>query len=878
MPKGIPDKMPDRNCYGISKYCNPVEQDCSNTKVSWFEHGINQCRQIIPHLIFATGSLMISFPSAAFAQTANSDSINLINAANPSGLIEILAQISVGSSEVMLLALFGGAMSFAMMAAFWLIRERNRVTDENRQLRQSLSNYKATNERNEALVNVADQRVVLWNATERAPIVLGSLSTACGAPDSKTEFLGFGKWITGASCETFEKALLDLRQRAVAFDMALQTRGGGVIEAQGRTSGAYAFVRFIELSGERAAFAHLEAEHTGLLATFDSIQNLFDRLDMQVWLSKKDGSLYWANEAYAKAVDAVDTVAVINNDARLFDRVEREKIQAGIKVNKCFSGQLPAIICGDRKIVDVLEVTSENGGAGIAVDKSAIEKVRNTLNQTIASHATTLDQLTTPIAIFDAEKNLQFHNSSFQQLWKLNPDFLESKPSNADILGAMREAKRLPPYPDWRIWRDGQLEIYQALETRIDWWHLPDGKTLRVVVSPQALGGATWIFEDVTKELELKSSYNSLVRVQGETLDHLSEAIAVFSSDGILRLSNPALWKMLRVESSDIEPGTHISVLTELLTGKFLSPDIWDDIVGNITGFDDERSTKVGRLYLEDGKIIEFSLVPLPDGRTMVTFLDVTANVNIELALTERNEALEEAGNLKNQFLKHVSYELRTPLTTISGFGELLSMRQTGKLNAVQNDYLNHINTSSSVLKAIIDDILDLATIDAGAMELELQKFELEPAISNVVNKLSAILKENHVTVDTNVNSAARHLIADSTRFRQIIYNLISNAIKHSPDGGKIDVQCSAENNSILISVSDQGPGVPANERRLIFSRFESSTSGNSRKGAGLGLSIVKSFMELHDGSVHVESAESRGAKFVCTFPAKPDEFREAAQ
>ena len=793
-------------------------------------------------------------------------------------LFNLLSKFSLGSGEVILLAFFGGAMSFAMMAAFWLIREHNRAADENRQLRQSVSNYKAINERHEALVNVADQRLVLWNGAEETPLVLGSLSQASGAPLSKNEFLCFGKWIIPNSCKVFEDALLGLRKRADAFDMALQTIGGGVIEAQGRTSGGIAFVRFIELSGERAALAHLEAEHANLLATFESIQSLFDRTDMQVWLSKEDGSLYWANSAYAKAVEAIDNVSAIDNDIRLFDSAERQEIQASLEKNQYFNGTLPAIISGDRKVVDVVEVISDGGGAGIAVDKSAIENIRKTLEQTIANHSVILDQLTTPIAIFDAEKKLQFHNSAFEQLWRLDTGFLESKPSNADILGALREKKRLPSHPDWRKWRDSQLEIYQALEARTELWHLPDGKTLSVVVTPQTLGGATWIFEDVTEELELKSSYNTLVRVQGETLDCLSEAVAVFSSDGKLRLSNPALWKILQLENQDIEPDTHISKLGEYLRGKFKSPDVWDDIVGNITGYDDERGNRLGRLYLEDRKIIEFSLVPLPDGRTMLNLVDVTASVNIERALTERNEALEEASNLKNRFLKHVSYELRTPLTTISGFGELLSMSQTGNLNAVQSEYLSHINNSSSVLKSIIDDILDLATIDAGAMELELQKFEIGPVISNVVEKLSTAVEKNHVSIKTQIAPEANQLIADNTRFRQIIYNLISNAIDHSPDGGDILVTSTHSIDSILIAISDQGPGVPVEERNNIFSRFESKMKGSGGKGAGLGLSIVKSFMELHEGDVHIEQADGRGAKFVCTFPTSPDDFPQAAQ
>lgn len=869
MPNGIPKLQPEQKRFGLEF------SDNNNVRTSMFSMRFCRGRWVKKLLLSTTALLTPLCASASFAQAISSD---LNNAVKPQGIIDKFTGLSLGSGEVILLALFGGAMSFAMMAAFWLIRERNRATDENRQLRESIASFKATNERNQALVHVADQRVVLWSNTEDAPIVLGSLSNACGAPTSKTDFLRFGKWISPDSCRTFEKALQGLRKRADAFDMALQTIGGGVIEAQGRTSGAYAFIRFIELAGERAALAHLEAEHTRLLGTFDSIQTLFDRLDMQVWLSKRDGSLYWANQAYVSAVEAEDNASTIENNVSLFDEAERREIQAGLEKDAIFKGTLPAIISGDRKVVDLVEISSQTGGAGIAVDKSDVASIRNTLEQTVANHANTLDQLATAVAIFDADKNLQFYNSSFSNLWRLDNGFLESNPSNADVLGAMRDKKRLPPQPDWRKWRDGQLEIYQALETREEWWRLPDGITLRVVVNPQTLGGATWIFEDVTEELELRSSYNTLVRVQGETLDHLNEAVAVFGSDGKLSLSNPALWKMLHIEGGPIESGAHISELTKLLAVKFESPDIWDDIVEAITGYDDQRASQVGRLYLKDSKIMEFALEPLPDGRTMLTFVDVTANVNIELALTERNEALEEAGNLKNRFLQHVSYELRTPLTTISGFGELLSMEQTGKLNQVQREYLSHINSSSTVLKAIIDDILDLATIDAGAMELDLRKFELGPAISSVVDSLSTVLEKNHVTVNIETNTNAEHLIADSVRFRQIIYNLVSNAIAHSPDGGTIFVNSRFDDNNILISVSDQGPGIPVDQRDVIFSRFETGTNGDLGGGAGLGLSIVKSFMKLHDGDVHIENAAGKGAQFVCTFPARPNELQQAAQ
>ncbi|MCF6320820.1 MAG: PAS-domain containing protein [Rhizobiaceae bacterium] len=869
MPKGFPENSPKQKCEGEEFY---FSQLAAAPLFARFIAPVIAPGDFWRNILMIVGSVLFSaVPSAVFAQASTITQ-------SPPGFFEILAEKSVGSGEVILFALFGGAMSFAMMAAFWLIRERNLAADENQRLTETISGYKATNERIEALVHVSDQRIVLWGGNDEAPMVNGSLSTECGAPLSKEEFLSFGKWLRNDSFGIFNKALQGLRKGAESFDMALQTTGGGVIEAQGRTSGGFAFVRFIELTGSRAALAHLEVEHVRLLSAFDSIQNLFDRLDMQVWLAKKDGGIYWVNKAYASAVEVRDSIAAVENNSFLFDQQQRSDIQTSLEKEGYYNGSMAAIISGDRKIVDVVEVVGESGGAGIAVDKSDVETIRNRLEQTITNHSNTLDQLATAIAIFDENRNLQFYNSSFQHLWKLDGGFLESNPSNADVLGAMRDKKRLPPQPDWRKWRDDQLKIYQALEPREEWWHLPDGITLRVVVNPQSLGGATWIFEDVTEELELKSSYNSLIRVQGETLDHLSEAVAVFGSDGKIRLSNPALWKMLQLDESDFQAGKHISELSQQITNSLEGSDVWDDIVGSITGFDDERGSRMGRLYLKDKKIFEFSLVPLPDGRMLLTLVDVTANVNIELALTERNEALEEAGNLKNRFLQHVSYELRTPLTTISGFGELLSMEQTGALNAVQSEYLDHINSSSGVLKAIIDDILDLATIDAGAMELDLVEFEIAPVVDKVVENLSSVLENSHVSINVDIDPNASRLIADKTRFRQIIYNLISNAIAHSPDGGNVSVGSQFKDDNILVFVCDQGPGVPVKDRELIFNRFESGAKGDARRGAGLGLSIVQSFMKLHEGGVHIEEAGERGARFICSFPASPVELNQAAE
>ncbi|MCB1464319.1 MAG: PAS-domain containing protein [Nitratireductor sp.] len=771
------------------------------------------------------------------------------------------------SGEIILLAVFGGAMSFALMAASWLIFERGRITGENAELRERIAGLRAANERGEALVNVSDQRIVVWNGGEDGPAILGGLSKASGAPHDRAEFLAFGRWLSADSAISFEGALKRLRGDAEAFDLPLLTRSGGVLEAQGRTSGAYAFVRFVELGGERSMLSRLEAEHTRLLATFDTIQNLFERLPMPVWLRETTGGLYWTNKAYAKAVDQADGEAAVRDQVQLLDSAERRIVAAQEREQGYFQGALPAVVTGDRRMLDICEVHTEAGLAGIAIDRSEIEAVRATLKQTVEGHRQTLDLLATPIAIFDRHQKLQFHNSAFAAMWGLGEAFLSGRPNNAQVLDAFREERKLSERPDWRKWRDGQLEIYKELEPRQEFWHLADGQTVRVVVNPQKEGGVTWLFEDVTERLELESNYNALMRVQGETLDHLSEAVAVFGFDGKLKLCNPAFVSLWRLDEAQSGVGTHISVISRVCKARLGDPSAWDDIAGAITDFDEQRGGKNGRLETLDGHILDFGLVPLPDGQTMLTLTDMTAAVNVERALKEKNEALEQSDILKSRFIQHVSYELRAPLTSISGFSEMLGMDGIGRLNAKQSEYVGHISSAAGSLKSIIDDILDLATIDAGAMQLEVEPVALRPVVDSCLEELEDEIAAHGIRPRMEIARNADVLIGDPDRIHQILHNLLANAISVSPDGGAVTISSELADGGLEIAISDEGPGVPNEERERIFARFESRSAGNRRRGAGLGLSIVESFVQLHGGTIRVEDAEQRGARFVCRFP-----------
>jgi signal transduction histidine kinase len=284
------------------------------------------------------------------------------------------------------------------------------------------------------------------------------------------------------------------------------------------------------------------------------------------------------------------------------------------------------------------------------------------------------------------------------------------------------------------------------------------------------------------------------------------------------------------------------------------------------------------RIERRDGSVVDCATVPLPDGATLVTFHDVTDTVNVERALRERNDALEAADNLKSDFVHHVSYELRSPLTNIIGFAQLLNEPATGALTDKQREYLGYITASSAALLAIINDILDLATIDAGAMTLNLAPVDIRATMEAAAEGVRDRLAEDDLTLDIRAAAGIGSFTGDERRIRQILYNLLSNAIGFSPKGETITLAADRRSDAVRFSVTDRGSGIPAEIMDRVFDRFETHTSGSRHRGTGLGLSIVRSFVELHGGTVTIDTAVGRGTTVTCVFPLEHAATRAAAE
>jgi signal transduction histidine kinase len=785
------------------------------------------------------------------------------------------AFVALQRHEIAALVLTLGVLMFAAVNAVALVRTRLRAAAAENALRDRVVVLKSERDRFSALLLSEPQILVSWPAAGHDADIRGDVTLVTSASQPQ-RVLAFGTWLEPAKAQAMEHAVDALRAEGEGFSTSLMTLAGRIIEAEGRAIGGSAVLRLRDASGLKRELAEVQARHDKLLGDTEALRMLIDALPTPVWARDIAGAVIFVNRAYVKAVEGKDPTDTMARGLELLNRAARDEASRARGAGKLYLARVPVVVAGSRRSFDVVDVPTRQGSAGIGIDATEADAMRAELKRLGDAHRRTLDQLATGVAIFGADQRLSFYNAAYRSLWDLDAGFLDQTPTDSAVLDQLRGARKLPEEQDFRQWKAALHEAYRATEAKENLWHLPDGRTLRVVTTPNPQGGVTYLFDDVTERLEMVRRYDALIRVQGETLDNLAEAVAVFGSDGRLRLHNPAFGQLWKLTPEALAGRPHIEAVIDRCRPLYDNELLWQRLRTSVTAIE-TRDSVTGRLERRDGSVIDLVTVPLPDGATLVTFLDVTDTINVERALRERNEALEAADSLKVDFVHHVSYELRSPLTNIIGFAHFLGEPSTGPLTPKQREYLGYINTSTNALLAIINDILDLATIDAGAMTLNLGQVDVRKTMAAAAEGIKDRLVKDGITLRSQVTPNIGSFVADERRIRQVLFNLLANAVGFSPPGAAITFSAERRSDAIVFSVTDTGPGIPPEVQERVFDWFESHPLGSRHRGAGLGLSIVRSFVELHGGTVTLDSAVGHGTTVVCTFPIDHQVERTAA-
>jgi signal transduction histidine kinase len=742
-------------------------------------------------------------------------------------------------------------------------RQMRNARAENQTLRRNLAAA-------DAIIRAEPQVLAFWEPGQAVRIVTHTLTGVPGLPDQPAEILRFGGWLQPASADALKVALDKLFANGLAFSIILKTLPGGVIEAEGRAVGGRAVLRFKDVASYKAEIARIDEEHAALARDIRASRALLETLPMPVWLRDAFGRLLWVNSAYVKAVEAESELEVIDRQLELLETRQRRNIAKAVAAGESYKARVHLIAGGQRKPHDIVILPAGELTAGAAVDVTDIETAQGELDRQTAAYDRTLDRVETAVALFDRDQKLVFHNAAFTSLWPLDPDWLSTGPSDSDVLDRLREIGVLPPVISHRDWKAQILAASRTGTPLEDTWHLTDDRIVRVVAEQRPDGGVTYLFDDDTDRISLESRYNAFIDVQRETLDSLKESISVFGTDGRLKLFNRAFSDIWQIAPRKLAEGPHIGEVIAAVQALYPDAGTWMRIGRAVTAFQDQRETFAGQMVRTDNLVIDFALMPLPDGATLLTFADVTNAKLAERALLERNEALIAADKLKTNFVGHISYELRTPLNTIIGFSDMLANPMFGELNDKQREYLADIMSSSKTLLAIIDDILDLTTIEAGGLELKLAPAGVRAIIDAAILGVRERAVRSRLTIDIAVADDVNEILVDETRMRQVLYNLLSNAVGFSKVNGTVRLACWRQDASINFRVEDQGIGIPKDQIGRVFQRFESRSRGSEHRGAGLGLSIAKSLVELHGGTIEISSEEDRGTRVVVRIPERP--------
>lgn len=594
---------------------------------------------------------------------------------------------------------------------------------------------------------------------------------------------------------------------------------------------------------------------------------LADASPNPTWVVDKSGALAWANRAWLTETRA-ETLEQAMANKLSFDRGTDALLAEARRTQTRQEGFRWTTGSGRRRAWKILaEPLPGPSGAvlAFALDMTEAEETRDTLRRHVEAHDETLNHIADAVAIFGPSKRLAFHNTGFQALFDLDPAWLDERPTHAELLDRLRQRRLIPEVVDYPAFKAQELDFYGAAKAAPDdSWHLPDGRTLRVVRQPHPLGGVLLLFSDITNELKLRSRYNAQLQVQMATLDKLNDAVAVFGSDGRLRLHNDAFERFWGMTRDQLGHGVDFDAVAEMGQGVLPDTGLWMGLKARVADPDPESRVAIsGEGRTTDGRIAAWQTRPLPDGATLVAFSDVTAQRGLEQALEAKAAALDESQLLKREFVGSVSYELRAPLTTVVGYAELLET--LSDLPERSRQHAGAIRIAAGQLARSIDDVLDMAQIDAGEMELSLSDVNVCALLQQVADDVRPRIEGRKATLQVECDPALTTIHADEKRLTKALDHLLDNAVRSISEGGQVTLSAEAGPEEVRIKVRDTGRGIAYHLQAHVFDRFVKRERG----GPGVAMALVKALIELHGGWAEVQSEPGDGATFILHVPLR---------
>lgn len=741
----------------------------------------------------------------------------------------------------------------------------------------------------------ASRLSVLLDSAPALPMVIRP-DLKIEAPDKLAQWLGmtslpkffddFGLDNSGLSPKQFDalrKALVATQKGGKPFTTSLRPQGSdrtllikGAPAGPQLGTGGSVILWVFDATESQAELEHLRADRDEAVDAFVALAGLIEAAPFPMWFRGPNMQLQLVNQAYVTATGAIAADKIISEGLELVEPIAGQSAMqtAQIAANrgKVSSRAIPVTMGGERRMTSVVDVPLGDAGvAGYAIDIQDLENARAEHRRFVEAQREMLDRISAAVAQFGPERQLIFTNQPFRRMFELEPQWLAEYGEFDRLIDKLRETGKTPQVRDFPQWRKEKREWFSATETLEENWLLLDGTHLRAVAQPTPDGGLLLLFEDRTEQAQLASARDTLLRVRTATFDNLSEAIGVFQADGRLHLWNRRFREVWALQDDVLTQHPRVDELLPLVKDRLQRPESVNQIEQLVRAATIDRMRRKGRTRFVDGRYFEFAAIPLPDGNALFTMLDVSDSRRAEQALRDRNEALEAADRIKSDFLSKISYELRTPLTSIGGFAEMLDGGYVGQLPQEALPYVKMILEAVDALGRQIDNVLDLSQSEAGTLPLDKKAVDLATMARSVVNEASRAAHGRGVEIALQVERSLGIVEGDEKRLRQVLDHLISNAIRYTGaarrDGARVLVHGDGDAKLVRLVVSDNGPGMDAERLSRVLEVNARPANDSAESGKGLGLPLARQLVEMHGGTLEIMSEPDVGTMVTVSLP-----------
>lgn len=581
---------------------------------------------------------------------------------------------------------------------------------------------------------------------------------------------------------TFDASLAALIQTGAGFETMLRTATGDLVVADGQPAGSRAVIRFRAATTQEIALIEEVATRMASDAHAAMLQAANDQSGAPSFCIEETGQVIWRSAAFTGLrLDAQDILVM---HAKGLAGAGTSTAETQVKTTGVDGDEvhfeLAARPLDDNRIVCVATDVTRT-----VVAEAAFRRFVDTMSDTFA-------HLKISLMIFDAKRRLTLFNPATVEMVHLDAAWLAQRPTLKVLLDRLREARMTPEQSNFIEWRDrllkataprqGSQELPDAKKQE-DIWHLASGRVLKVLARPHPSGGLAVIIEDITDAMALQRQSVSERAVHIATTDVLEEALVLFAPDGSAKLSNAAfrsLWSLGGNEDRNGDvTGFHVTALANHCREYAPDAAFWDDLVDSVTGVN-RRGTITAKLTHLNGAITMARISPVPDGSVLAVFSDITDSEQIAAALADRNNALEQAQEMRIALIDQISHQLRNPLNSIFGFGQMLSQGHFGELNQQQSTYIAGIATASQELLSAINAMTEIIDLDENTNTAPVGTVSIERLLSDVagiVNRRTGVEFVRLLPTQAPLQPAPEGTAAQRGHLRQIIFNLITDTL-----------------------------------------------------------------------------------------------------